>query len=583
MTKGKKNHDEPPMANILKAIDQERGRYNDCQSQTGFVRGLLVPKYTNDLEEQEITDKASKLRRKLAKMVKSKYMGWWSGEGRGRKMNFYDIHHLFQLGPQKVLPRKYLDWHAFDHPETSDEESEASDGEDEDEDEDWDDEYQPKGHCQAPETAKSSKKRTLGRPLANIDVKARQSASTSKVAASHSPQGEIRLATSNSVSATHVASGNHQQKPGENPPSDRQGSTSNRPGGQKRKATEQGGESDSSEYRPGEVKRQKTTHTNPYPESETRSSVRDIQQAEEWSKIAGLQKTPAILPTKPPARPSEITPMSDKVWLSQHMDCLSRALWNATLSYFQEYGIANGTQSEFVINPLPELRELYEAFVGDTRWQAWSIDQKSPQALRQDYTVMGLFGASIWKYAIGAKLPWDVSVDIPKRLETDAEYLEAVINDLGHDMKTVLQYVAGKQIADTKFQNSKVANFAQAQAGSVAQILRRHLQTLSKSPGPVDGSSHEKWIVLLEKAFQEAIIIKQTLRASPLGPFRIHWPQAGTPLATNKHHLLFPLPGANEVLHTVLPSIWRKLRDRDDVVFSKALVIPAISSKGKQG
>lgn len=447
MSKAKPSTNGPPVSDILEAIDRERGQHTDVASQERFLRGLLVPKYTSNLNEDQIAEKATKLRNKISRIVRENTITWSTRFGRSRKG--YNITELFKSGPVGVLEQKYLDDQDCELSDASDEESEASGDEDNQE--------------------------------------------------SH-----------------------------------------------KRKATSQAIEPSLFKGLSDQGKRQKTSGT------------------EDGSKLEIL-----------PPNPAETHLRSDKVWLTGSIDRLEKALWDTVMSYFIKKGIDAAARSEFVLVPPEELRKLYRCLVGHDRWEAWTVDEDGPHALRQDYLVMGLLGAAINKYALSPTPVWDAKLRIPEALGDDLKYCEKTLKAWGKDMKSFLRNVAAEQIADRGFKEANLGPFARDQAGGVIQILHRHLQQLVKNSQkqPREGPEYPKWHMLLEKAFQEAIIIKQTLDSSKLGPFRREWPAAGTRFDTKQHRPLFPVPGATQVLHTVLPSFWRELEDRDDIVFCKALVI----------
>lgn len=181
------------------------------------------------------------------------------------------------------------------------------------------------------------------------------------------------------------------------------------------------------------------------------------------------------------------------------------------------------------------------------------------------------------------RLPWDVTIDAPKFLGDDAQFFESSLKKLGHDSEMFFKLMAAEQIASPEFQDVKLAEFAQGKASTLIQTLDPHLFKLTKHLDK-DGkqTSETNWITFLERAFQEAVIIKQNLNASVQGPFEYERPKSGARLDASKHKTLYTAPGDDgRILHTILPAVWR-VKDDTRIVYSKALVVPVVSPSVQQ-
>lgn len=290
------------------------------------------------------------------------------------------------------------------------------------------------------------------------------------------------------------------------------------------------------------------------------------------------QGSPRIAQTQQQANPAEMIVMCDKPFVEKQMTNIERALSNAMLAFFQEEHIDAQAMPKVEPRPEPELTALYEAQWGD-RWQSTFFGlagrKKPVNLLKQKSTFLGLLGTGIKVMVYAKPLPWDMEA----KLGSDLTYFEQVVNDLGHGIDSVMKYVKGKQIADPDFMKSHVVPLARKLAGELALALTAHVKQMTRRGklAKADIVEFDPWITYLEDAFQVAIVLKQTLQSSHLGPFKQDWPQYGESEFEIKWHRPYyerkGVPHADlNILHSVLPGVY-KIEAGQRVYFSRALVV----------
>lgn len=293
-----------------------------------------------------------------------------------------------------------------------------------------------------------------------------------------------------------------------------------------------------------------------------------------------IKEAPKIEPTHAPARPSEIVAIADQNCVTTYMERIKSEIELAMLDYCTENGIENEGSSKFVHKPDKELESLYKLLFGED-WQLHTVDLLDRgMTVRQDYLLMGLFGATIHGSVLRATLPWDVKTKFRASFGTDLEYARLVVDDLGHDLDEVLNHIAGKQILDPEFQDTHVAECAKTLVGTLVVTLQPHLRQMTRSGEKGESAKPvqaQNWHRRLEKAFKSAIIIKQLTEASSLGPFGFAWVRYGDVLKDDKHSTLYEVDGARTVLHPVVSGVIRKARE-EKVSFYRTVVVPAIAT-----
>lgn len=286
---------------------------------------------------------------------------------------------------------------------------------------------------------------------------------------------------------------------------------------------------------------------------------------------------PKIAPTRQRANPAEMAVLCDKTYVEKQMGHIERMITTTMLALFQEKQFDLDALPKIESRPEPELEDLYEAQWGKN-WQVKMTDllgrKTKPGFLRQKTTFMGLLGTSIRLTVFNAPLPWDVG----SRLESDSKYFEQVFNDLGHDMGEVLNYVKSRQIADPEFRKRVVVPLARRLAGSLALTLSAHIKRIMKGKKIPDSQrvNYDPWISYLEEAFENAIVLKQTLLSSKMGQFGLLWPLFGQSVDKDTHRMYFELRGGAladaKVMHAILPGVHLRTGGKKEV-YSQALVV----------
>ncbi|KAF7190297.1 hypothetical protein HII31_08628 [Pseudocercospora fuligena] len=293
-----------------------------------------------------------------------------------------------------------------------------------------------------------------------------------------------------------------------------------------------------------------------------------------------VKHPPKIEPTHAPARPTEIVAMVDQNCVTTHMERIKGEIELAMLDFCKENDVDASAPSKFVHKPEEDLESLYKLLFGE-EWQLHTVDlQDRGMIVQQDYLMMGLFGAAIHHNVLRATLPWNLERKFRDSFGSDVEYVELVIDDLGHSLDSVLKHIASKQILDVKFQDAQVAECAKKLVATLVLTLQPHLRQMTRLKENGDGAKAvqaQKWHRRLEKAFKFAIIIKQLTEFSALGPFGFAWVRYGAILAEDKQATLFEVDGARTVLHPVISGVVRKARE-EKVWFYPTVVVPAIAS-----
>ncbi|KAF2168087.1 hypothetical protein M409DRAFT_53406 [Zasmidium cellare ATCC 36951] len=320
-------------------------------------------------------------------------------------------------------------------------------------------------------------------------------------------------------------------------------------------------------------KRQKLDGTAPSSASEKPILSKNEQR---WIKKAGLPKTPALPPTQEPAGRSHIVHTADLNEISKLMGSTNDALFTAMDSYLEGHSVEGEAPLTFPVSPPPDLQALYRVLISNDRWQHWESSEQGAKGFRQDWTLYALFGACVLQKVFQTELPWDSSKDIPDK---HRKYFEYVMKDTGYKPGTWYGFVGTKQIADSKFRDDFVVPLARDYAGHTIKLLQPHLTSLAKTAQRPGESARRDWVKHLEKAFKEAIVLKQTLQFSELGPFEYEWPRAGVAIDLERHASRGILTGANRVLYPVLPSILQRKRDREPVIFYRATVVQAATEE----
>lgn len=261
----------------------------------------------------------------------------------------------------------------------------------------------------------------------------------------------------------------------------------------------------------------------------------------------------------------------------EQMSDIESSISRAMLAMFQEYQIDADAPPKFVLRPDPELENLYQGQWGP-QWQNRVTKllsrPKRHVFLRQATAFLGLLGTGIKATVFTRALPWDVESELGRNLE----YFKQVFNDLGHELEDVLNFVRGKQIADAGFQDHLVAPLARKIAGSLALILCPHIRQMPKGKkvAAAQQIQHEPWTSYLEKAIHTAIILKQNLMSSKLGPFGLAWPDCESKIGNNGARSYYDLEGTNlanaTFIHCILPGIRSKSTGEWKYAF-RALVV----------
>ncbi|CAK4029943.1 Hypothetical predicted protein [Lecanosticta acicola] len=494
---------------IQRHID-ENGGIEDKDERDALLRGgLLVPKYTQGLREDEIKEMVTKLRRKLSSVCSSHCISevvevkWHKQEIKSK----FGLEDLFLQGPNKVFPREFLKKRGIELGNESEEESEEEEQ-----------------NASTPDKQHLTRGNKRGAEDPPSDMRKRQKSSDSgiatpsKAAARAFPAGKLPIRGATPSSSRTASNG-----------------------------------------------------------------VTAVSQADRlairkgWAIEADVREEPVVLPTKKPVNPAEILPASDQGWVKQQMEDIYQDIWNATLAVFQEYKIDENATPDFMPEPGPELLELYDTLFNTPEWKkVWfelRMEEKAKN-ISQEYAILALQGAAIFKWVFQKELAWDMSKEVTEALgETATELLGRVISDLGHDFKTVLKYATGKQIVDESFREQKVAVRAQEMAESLALILLPHLERAAKAERAADSVRYDPWIESVKEAFQKAIIMRQTLHVSKLGPFHYIWARPEEKFVEEFHQPVHPEHGVRHVMTPVLPGVVRLTSERP-IVYHKIKVVP---------
>lgn len=514
--------DLPPASNFLPAIHEyiaKHGGLEDKDEQDKMLRELLGPQYTSGLDQTQINQRVAKLRDKLASICHTgsiSYVEWVETKRIEHKKRF-KLRHLFELGPSKIFPRPFLKNKGIE----VDEESDAEDGSDEGERD--------------------------GRPLT---------------------RGEKRKVVDASEDEDMTPGGKRQKSRDDSMARPANAMTQS-PLTQKLMASRSGTPV------PPKTPQSQRTQLNKTPQTDHGARIA-------WAREAGAREDAALLPTHKPANPNEILPPSDAGWTTQQMDEVFKSIWDATLSVFQLYNIKDDAEAKLVPMPDPDLRQLYDMLFKSPDWAQIHIKlsmAKQDETLTQEYAMMALMGAAVYKWVFEKEETWDISKQFRDGLgEEMTEVLSGVIKDLGHDFDTVLRYATGKRIADKKFQEEMLAKWATQQAEALMVIMRPHLKILTTSEEAIPAMNHQPWDECLREAFQKAMHVRLTLDASKLAPFQYVWPKPDQKINSQFHKAVYELGAPSKILTPILPAIARDLRHtsgpKKHTIFSKAKVVP---------
>lgn len=297
-----------------------------------------------------------------------------------------------------------------------------------------------------------------------------------------------------------------------------------------------------------------------------------------WSREAGQEVVPKIVPTRRPVNIHERVIACDKTHIGKQMEDIQTLLSDAMHALCQEQQIDQKATSMFLNKAGPDLKELYEALFGSSWLETVKglKAQRPPVPLLQKFVLMGLLGAGIHEGVFRTKLPWDVTAGL--KLGGAEKYLEQVLLDRGYELNDITKGMKGKQIADKAFQKKEVSAFAKQVARSLMDTLLPHLESATKAE-KIPNSKQTKFepsLAYLEDAIKVAITLRQNLAASQLGSFAPYWPSDGPePLDFECHIPMFELTemGNAHMIHATLPGIYR-VEGKKKVIFVQALVVP---------
>ncbi|KAK4632218.1 hypothetical protein CLAFUR4_03784 [Fulvia fulva] len=356
-TKQTTQSDVPDKEEILSAISDAVGRLGDIDSQKDLLRGLLVPKYTTGVTEDEIERKVIKVRDQLRTFMASKGMSYTTGWGRFTKSKTYTRQHLFEMGPEKTVKEEWLFSHGWEPDVDLDEAEDSSSV------------AQIKNESDLPA---APDQKSLVEEVIAIDTPRPTPGAETVPPVGASPEIEmVDAIVVEVVSSRDIAPSNtHEELP----------ETSS-----KATASRTGQKCSSSEPATPEApaqKRQKSAppHLASPPQTvniETTSSAaaahspnttiepieNDHQSAREPS--AALREAAKIPPTRQPKNPDGIINRGDSSWVRPQMGLIEDAIWNAVSSYFQDKNIDPDAHSTLLDEKASKkLLDLYEATFG---------------------------------------------------------------------------------------------------------------------------------------------------------------------------------------------------------------------------
>ncbi|KAI5368162.1 hypothetical protein Slin15195_G032960 [Septoria linicola] len=545
--RNQEKRDLPDISTVLRAIDEDKEERSDKASQMRLLRELVLWKYQKGVPADEVEAITERLRNKLNRDVNN-YAPYILGKGKRPKSQ--TVTDLFKIG-STIFKSEYLDrMSAFDQHD-ADSDSEGADQRPESE-AGSQDEYQPpdlrySSHGQRKDSLvgadiEDSRKRKRGDSYLELVPKSSDATTALKLKLSGGfKQPQPRKDGNLTVPTDRATNGELNVVPSTSLPTVR-------------------------------VKPEHQQLSSPEGPVATRTSQPVPNQT--------LQEhTPVIPPTDEPARPTEIVITPDENWVQAQMKKIESNIWHATLSYLQEHNMSEDAEADFVDGPAEPLRDLYQVIFGKS-WQVVIFKFRNDSVrLEQAFVVMALFGASIYRQVFKKKLPWDLQGEVQDVLGKNQKYFDAVMRDFGQQPEAALRYMVGKQAADAEFQETTMAQYAQELVGSSMLHIQPHLRKLSRKKTPTKSIRYKNWHQYLEKAFEAAILLKQIMESSSLGPFTLKWPKAGDELDLEQHRLQFELDepeSARQVIaHAVLPMIARIVPSNDKLVYCRALVLNA--------
>ncbi|EME85679.1 uncharacterized protein MYCFIDRAFT_171564 [Pseudocercospora fijiensis CIRAD86] len=306
------------------------------------------------------------------------------------------------------------------------------------------------------------------------------------------------------------------------------------------------------------------------------------EERRQWSRPGGFsrRKTPDLLPNKDPAHSTEIRPQGEGKWVTTRMTTIGSDIEQAVLTFCRENGIDEDADSRFVPNAGERLSELYGRVFGKEWLEKITQIQAEGHRLRQTDILTALLGAAVHEWGLLAALPWDLGNRLKTSLGSDLKYVQAVLGNMGYDYDRWLNYLVGKQICSSEFQKDVVAPYAKQRVQETAAALLPHHYKL-KAGQPAQPIGSRDWKFFLGRAFQTAIVVKQVLGSSNLGPFRIGFAKHGDAFDMLRHESLHEYPGNKKVLYGVVPSVVRKT-DQGDFYFAKGvLTTDSVAPKGQ--
>ncbi|EME47928.1 hypothetical protein DOTSEDRAFT_78082 [Dothistroma septosporum NZE10] len=567
----------PDLLEALKAIDRVRGLHTDKTSQNDFLQGLIEKKHGTDLSERVMADTVRDFRKKLGERVRNNAR-YHAKFPYSKQRTAYVLADFWVLG-QQVMNESFLMKHHWDI------------SPDEEADDDPDDvEEVPAESIRLSISEASSRSGKRKGKNAQI-AKAETGQQPPKAACRETAPENVQRNLSTYAAAQSMTGGQRQNTPDSIGGVRRNSSTATKAPG--KRTAEAAGIITQKQQRLVPEAHQDTAATAPVIHAastaaatstrphEISSEAAHSESPENWARQAGFRNMPALLPTRKPANPQDIIGDGDQVWLTAQMDALEKAIWNCMLSFFQEHRIDPNVSSIFIqTDSGSQLSQLYDTMFGQPEWRVNLVNLEIKGVVcRQDYAFTGLLGAGIYHAVFQSRLPWEIRDD--RTFGQNRKYFEAVFKDLGHSIETVLQYVAGKQIADESFQQEDVKEHAHELTGALATILVPHMKLLVKAKATPETLQFKPWQEYLQKAFTQAIIVKQTLTVSKLGIVACNWPAAGVRISGDHHRPLFEALGATRVLHTVLPRFI--ICPRGDVIsIARAVVIPLADTGSEQ-
>ncbi|KAF2168090.1 hypothetical protein M409DRAFT_53408 [Zasmidium cellare ATCC 36951] len=427
MANGKTSKSEPPLPDVLEAIDREVGIYPDKDSQERFLRKLLVPRYIPNVDEREVQAKVAKYRLSLTSKIKGHTNSLGSGQKGGRgHIQHYGINDLFVHGPRKVLKPDFLQRQNCDFDASYEEDSPSystrrrstkkpdktaytstAQGEvDKPPASRLDASTRPSSlsPTTAPTTTalsidirspalvekkKKKKRKAATAVLEEPKLGKRQNTGLGSQrvmeTSSEPPPSAVRPIPPLRLKNPSASTSPNRQRSAVGLPNPETSSAAPIPETTSSDASSQElrisatSRSGATSAAPDTQKPQSRTETAEPPAAPTAAtdehSIADHlgpsgapaapDQIRDWKVRSNvLNKDPIFPPTSKPHRDEpEIFPYGDQGWLSALWEPMKRNLWYAMWSFFNEHSIDDKAPSAFVSNPSPELRELYKILV----------------------------------------------------------------------------------------------------------------------------------------------------------------------------------------------------------------------------